>query len=105
MRMHFQDGHDVVGDVTRMAILSKDGRTFVAAIWGTVICREVGTALQLWTKQDAATSVIQSLAFSHDGRWLATGSGFWAHQDGQADARLKDNRVRLWDAAMREAIW
>ncbi|MFM7317080.1 MAG: protein kinase domain-containing protein, partial [bacterium] len=72
---------------------------------------DIHSGVKLW---DAATgrklndlaghiNWVRTIAFSHDGRWLATGSGGSIGKDGKP-AVGDDNSVRLWDAKNGNAI-
>ena len=83
--------------------ISPDGKTIATG--------DIRHGLKLWDAEtgkklnelEGHTNWVRAVAFSNDGKWLATGSGGFIESDGKP-AVGKDNSVRLWDAHNGNAI-
>ncbi|MFB9202714.1 protein kinase [Nonomuraea spiralis] len=83
-------GHDNAMDAISVVAFSPDGKILVADDGDTVRLWDVATHTSLGRPLTGHADWVGSVAFSPDGRTLATGSG--------------DDTVRLWDVATRSPI-
>lgn len=78
----------------RMEVSPTDSLVATVDIAGRLLCRHIATGVS-WSKDESVTGHARSLAFSLDGKWLASGGlegdvHIWSSDDGTPIAALKN---------------
>jgi WD40 repeat protein/predicted Ser/Thr protein kinase len=89
--------HLYAGSPTAVGFSPNGGRVATASVDGTVKLWDAATGEELFTLRHA--EAVWSLAFSPDGRHLATGSGKLPHAD-----TVPNGEVTVWDLTTRTAV-